>query len=50
MLKKNLPVVAIHIEPDDKEALAKLAAKKGMTLATYIRVILLDWIKEHKND
>jgi hypothetical protein len=44
------PVVYVQIEPNVKDSLSKLAKAKGMGLATYIRVILLDLVKEHKND
>jgi hypothetical protein len=45
MIKKQLkemPVITIHIEPGDKEALTLEAEKRGMQLATYCRMLLLE--------
>jgi len=43
-------IIAIQMEPADKEILAQMGVKRGLQLATYIRTILLDWIKDHKNE
>jgi predicted DNA binding CopG/RHH family protein len=42
---RDMPVVTIHLYPSDKEALKKLADAKGMMLATYCRMILLENMK-----
>ncbi len=43
---KKMPVITLHIYPDDKEALKKEAAKQSLQLATYCRMILLKSLKE----
>ena len=45
---RDMPVVTIHFYPSDKDALKKLANTKGMMLATYCRMILLETLKEAK--
>lgn len=42
------PVITIQIQPIDKNALKDQAAKNGMQLATYCRMILLNSLKEAK--
>jgi hypothetical protein len=38
---KDMPVLFIHINPADKEALKNKAEKFGMQLTTYCRMVLL---------
>lgn len=45
MLKKtkmrDMPVVTIHLEPSDKQALKLEAEKRGLQLIPYCRMLLL---------
>lgn len=43
---EDMPVITIHIEPGDKEALKAKAKLWGMQLATYCRMLLLESLKE----
>ena len=43
---RDMPVITIHINPEDKKILKSKARAKGMTLATYCRMLLLKAIKE----
>lgn len=42
---KSWPVITVHVEPSDKAALEAEARSKGMQLATYCRMLLLDSLK-----
>ena len=39
---RDMPVITIHIEPTDKQALIDKAKRIGMQLATYCRMVLLE--------
>jgi len=41
-----MPVITIHVNPADKEALKHLAQQQGMQLATYCRMLLLKSLKD----
>ncbi len=43
---RDMPVITIHIEPGDKEALKLEAKRKGMQLTTYCRMVLLDSLNQ----
>ena len=43
---RNWPVITIHIPAADKQALELQASLKGMGLATYCRMILLDSLQK----
>ena len=43
---RDMPVITIHILPSDKNSLIEQADKKGMKLATYCRMILLEKINK----
>ncbi|KKN59256.1 hypothetical protein LCGC14_0543550 [marine sediment metagenome] len=43
---KTMPVITIHMYPSDKNNLDDFAKAKGMKLATYCRMILLEKLKE----
>jgi len=45
---KNMPVITIHINPSDKQALQSKADEKSMQLATYCRMVLLNSLHEVK--
>ena len=45
---RDLPVLTIHIQDSDKEALNGEAKKLGMQLTTYCRMVLLKSITEVK--
>lgn len=45
---RDMPVITIHINSEDKKTLKGKASEKGMTLATYCRMLLLKAIKEDK--
>jgi hypothetical protein len=38
---RDMPVLYIHLEPGDKEALRQEAKKKGLQLTAYCRMLLL---------
>jgi hypothetical protein len=44
---KDMPVLYIHIEPNDKESLRVEAQKRGMQLTTYCRMMLLDSLRQN---
>jgi len=43
---KDMPLLFIHISQGDKDALTSEAAKRGLRLTTYCRMLLLDSLKE----
>lgn len=45
---KESPVITIHVNAWDKEALFNLAQKNGMQLATYCRMLLLKSLEATK--
>lgn len=45
---REMPVITIHMYPSEKEALKHIAENKGMQLATYCRVVLLEILKREK--
>lgn len=45
---KDMPVITIHLNPSDKEKLKELANSKGLRLAEFCRMMLLELIKEAK--
>jgi predicted DNA binding CopG/RHH family protein len=45
-MKKQSPVITIHISDNNKKVLKDYALKHGMQLATYCRMILLKSIEE----
>lgn len=45
---RNMPVVTIHLDTSDKQALEREAQKNGMQLATYCRMILLNSLNNTK--
>ena len=47
---RDLPVIAIHLEHGDKDALTAEAAKRGMMLTTYCRMLLLDSLREKSEE
>jgi hypothetical protein len=51
MIKTNLrdmPVLYIHIEPQDKQLLKDEAKKRGLQLTSYCRMVLLQSINQDK--
>lgn len=45
---RTMPIITIHMYPSDKKALDEMAKTKGMKLATYCRMVLLENLKEGK--
>jgi len=52
MIKKmrNMPILAMHLDQGDKDALTNEAAKRGMRLTTYCRMLLLDSLREKSEE
>ena len=47
---RNMPVLAMHLNQSDKDALTNEAAKRGMMLTTYCRMLLLDSLREKSEE
>ena len=47
---RNMPVLAMHIDQGDKEALTVEATRRGMGLTTYCRMLLLDSLREKSEE
>jgi hypothetical protein len=45
---RDMPVITFHIEQTEKEELEKVAKSKGMGLATYCRMLLLESLENIK--
>jgi hypothetical protein len=47
---RNMPVLAMHIDQGDKDALTTEAAKRGLRLTTYCRMLLMDSLRERSEE
>jgi len=45
--KKNLDLITIRVNPDDKKRLEELAEEDRRTISNFIRIIVEDWLREN---